>query len=51
MNWCRCYNLPDKEDFQICSEYQWEYIIDGIIVINEKGKKYFSTSTLFFDIS
>lgn len=41
MNRCRCCNIPAESDFQIDSEYQWEYIIDGIIVINEKGKKIF----------
>lgn len=39
MDWCRCCHLPDEKGFKIGYEYQWIYIIDSIIVINEKDEE------------
>ena len=39
MNQCICYKLPAKKDFIVGNEYEWTYVIDGIIVINEKREQ------------
>ncbi len=37
MNICKCHHIPRIGDFAIGKEYQWQYIIDAIRVIDENG--------------
>ena len=37
---CRCHHIPKEGCFQIESEYEYSYIIDGIIVIDDNGNRF-----------
>jgi hypothetical protein len=35
MRTCECFILPSKGVFIVGNKYTWDYIIDGIVVIDE----------------
>ncbi len=40
MDKCKCHHIPKEGCFQIGAEYEYSYIIDGIIVIDENGNMF-----------
>ena len=47
MGTCVCCNLPPKGEFLIGKEYPWQYIIDGIVVKDEKGIEFDFNEIIF----
>ena len=37
MNRCRCHHIPKESCFQIETEYEYTYVIDGVYVIDDNG--------------
>ena len=39
MNLCKCHHVPPKGVFIKQNTYYWEYVIDGVAVIDENDNK------------
>ena len=40
-NKCRCHSIPKNGIFQVGTDYEYSYIIDGIYVIDDNGDKFY----------
>lgn len=47
MKKCRCHNIPNKGNFIVENTYSFDYIIDGIYVIDEMMNKIYFTDIEF----